>query len=209
MESVLIHSPVKGRWAFMNPPGHHPDAKDFVAVNSRGLPYRLVNTFQHLFLHLNVTSTFAWGQEVYSPFSGSVVDIANKQEDREKLNLLKDFFVGLVLAKKHQNKNINYFLGNFVIIESSEGIYALLAHLKKDSILVKTGQSIEAGEIIGRVGNSGNTIQPHLHFHLMRNNDPKNSIPVPFLFIGYEVKKSGKQKMFHQSLPGNFKAFNV
>lgn len=79
MESVLVHSPVKGRWAFMNPPGHHPDAKDFVAVNSRGLPYSLVKTFQHLFLYLNVTSTLAWGKEVYSPFSGSVVDVANNQ----------------------------------------------------------------------------------------------------------------------------------
>ncbi len=209
MEPVLIHSPVKGRWAFMNPPGHHPNAKDFVAVNSSGLPYRLVKIFQHLFLHLNVASTLAWKQKVYSPFSGTVIDIENKQEDREKLNLLKDLFIGLIQAKKYQNKDATYFLGNFVIIESSEGIYALLAHLKKNSILVEVGQFIDAGETIGWVGNSGNTIQPHLHFHLMRENDPRYSIPVPFLLANYEITTSGKKKIFHQSLPSNFKTFNV
>ncbi len=102
MEPVLIHSPVKGRWAFMNPPSHHSDAKDFVAVNSSGLPYRLVKIFQHLFLHLNVASTLAWGQKVYSPFSGTVIDIASKQEDREKLNLLKDLFIGLSNSEAHR-----------------------------------------------------------------------------------------------------------
>ncbi|NIV97230.1 hypothetical protein GWN42_31680 [candidate division KSB1 bacterium] len=67
MSPTKIHSPVKGDWKFMNPPGHHPDAKDFVAVNKKGNPYKLIKFVKHLFYKLPVEDTLAWENDVYSP----------------------------------------------------------------------------------------------------------------------------------------------
>jgi hypothetical protein len=44
----------------------------------------------------------------------------------------------------------------------------LLAHLKKHSVVVRPGQVVSEGEVLGRVGNSGNSTEPHLHVHLQK-----------------------------------------
>ncbi len=56
--------------------------------------------------------------------------------------------------------------GNHVVIKPvGEEVYILLAHLEKDSIRVREGDHVRAGQVLGRVGNSGNTTEPHLHIH--------------------------------------------
>jgi len=205
MKAVIIQSPVKGTWSFMNPPGHHPDAKDFVAVDNKGLPYHPARLVLHLFYQLKVTHTYAWDKEVFSPFNGTVVETTNNIDDRYRLNLLRDLFKGLIQARRNKNQEINFFLGNHIIIESDHGIFALLAHLKKGSILVKRGQHVTGDELIARVGNSGNTIQPHLHFQLMAKNDPGTSIPIPFLLASYQLKNQKKQL----EIPNNYQVFHV
>ncbi|MBX9631515.1 MAG: M23 family metallopeptidase [Burkholderiales bacterium] len=57
--------------------------------------------------------------------------------------------------------------GNRVIIDCG-GFTVLLAHLKRGSVTVTGGQRIAAGAIVGAVGNSGNTDEPHLHVHAQR-----------------------------------------
>jgi len=205
MQPFVIQSPVKGSWAFMNPPGHHPDAKDFVAVDSKGLPYSSLNLALHIFYRLKVENTFAWEKEVFSPFKGTVVEVSNNMNDRKNLNLFRDLIKGLVLAPRNKNKGIDYFLGNYIIIQSVEGVFALLAHLKKESILVKGGQNVESGELIAQVGNLGNTIQPHLHFQLMAENDPSKSLPIPFLLESCQRNKKEK----FAGLPNNYESFKV
>lgn len=56
------------------------------------------------------------------------------------------------------------------MIEHAPGIYSLSAHLRQGSILVKAGQAVSAGQKIGECGNSGNSSEPHLHFHLQDNS---------------------------------------
>lgn len=205
MEPVVVRSPVRGSWSFMNPPGHHFNAKDFVAVNSNGLPYPPFNLVLHILYRLKVEHTYSWAKEVYAPFNGTVVKVSNDQNDRTKLNILRDLIRGLVLAPRSKNNAINYFLGNYIIIESSEGIFALLAHLKKGSVLAVEKQDIKCGDLIAQVGNSGNTIQPHLHFHLMMENEPDNSIPIPFIFESFQLNKREELN----GLPNNYESFIV
>lgn len=57
--------------------------------------------------------------------------------------------------------------GNRVIIDCG-GFIVLLAHLKRGSVTVTGGQRVAAGDIVGAVGNSGNTDEPHLHVHAQR-----------------------------------------
>ena len=59
-------------------------------------------------------------------------------------------------------------IGNNVVLDLGHGVFAVYAHMKHDSATVTVGQKVKKGQIIGRVGNSGNTSVPHVHFHLMR-----------------------------------------
>jgi murein DD-endopeptidase MepM/ murein hydrolase activator NlpD len=56
--------------------------------------------------------------------------------------------------------------GNYVIVEHGDGEYSLLAHLIPGSIAVKADERVVAGSVLGRCGNSGNSSEPHLHYHL-------------------------------------------
>jgi len=56
--------------------------------------------------------------------------------------------------------------GNTVIIKHTEGLYTKLCHLQKGSVAVKVGDSVHYGQVVGKVGNSGRSPYPHLHFQL-------------------------------------------
>lgn len=58
--------------------------------------------------------------------------------------------------------------GNQVVLDLGRGVHALYAHMKQDSALVEVGDSVKKGQEIGRLGNSGNTSEAHLHFQLQR-----------------------------------------
>jgi murein DD-endopeptidase MepM/ murein hydrolase activator NlpD len=52
------------------------------------------------------------------------------------------------------------------VLDLGHGEFALLAHLRRGSVRVRTGQRVRAGTLLGLCGNSGNTSEPHLHFHV-------------------------------------------
>lgn len=64
--------------------------------------------------------------------------------------------------------------GKVIEISHKNGLKTLYAHLSK--INVKTGQKVKTGQVIGKVGNSGLSTGPHLHFGLYRNNKPINPL---------------------------------
>lgn len=70
--------------------------------------------------------------------------------------------------------------GNHVLIRHEKGEYSLYAHLLKDSISVKTGDKVSAGQQIGCVGSSGSSYLPHLHFHVMLDGIDGPGVPVQF-----------------------------
>jgi hypothetical protein len=209
MTTIEIECPVKGVWAFLNPPGHHPDAKDFVAVDESGKPYKAAGLARHLFWKLEASKTFAWEKEILAPFAAVIVETENSCVDREALNFVRDVIAGLILAKRHEMNDMNFFLGNHVIMQSDSGIYALFAHIRKGSIRVKKGERVKTGDLIAAIGNSGNTIQPHLHFQLMKENSPFTTPPLPFVFTAYEARQGKTWKMEQTSLPKNGQVFRT
>jgi len=66
--------------------------------------------------------------------------------------------------------------GNCVAIDA-DGTFVLLAHLRRDSVLVSEGDHVAVGQPLGRVGNSGNSSEPHLHIHAERDG-----VAVPLVF---------------------------
>lgn len=64
--------------------------------------------------------------------------------------------------------------GNYVYIRIEEsGTYLLLNHLKQGSVVVSVGDKLEPGDLLGRVGNSGTSSEPHLHIHHQRQDPTK------------------------------------
>jgi len=178
-------------------------------VNAVGTPYQRLKVLRHLFYKLDVADTFAWEKAVFSPFDGVVKTAHNDARDRTQLNLIRDLIQGLIIAPRSKSTDIGYFFGNHVVIESNDGIFALFAHLKQGSVAVKAGEPVTAGGLIGQVGNSGNSIQPHLHFQLTNEPDFSRAVPLPFVFESYQCQHKGEWLFKHCELPPDRKTFRV
>ncbi len=70
--------------------------------------------------------------------------------------------------------------GNHIVQQIGDSRYAFYAHLIPGSIRVRPGEWVQRGQILAQLGNSGNSSQPHLHFHVMDGPDPLGPQPLPF-----------------------------
>ncbi|MGB3229820.1 MAG: M23 family metallopeptidase [Mycobacterium sp.] len=77
--------------------------------------------------------------------------------------------------------------GNHVVQDLGDGNYAFYAHLQTGTVQVKPGDQLTAGQVIGSLGNSGNTDAPHLHFHVMNSPDPLRSDGLPFVLSSFQL----------------------
>jgi hypothetical protein len=77
--------------------------------------------------------------------------------------------------------------GNHVIIDIGGGRYAFYAHLQPGSLRVKVGERVRRGQVVGLVGNSGNSTEPHLHFHISDGVSPLGSEGIPYGVDAFEV----------------------
>jgi hypothetical protein len=78
-------------------------------------------------------------------------------------------------------------LGNHVVVRLRGGRYALYAHLHTGSVRVHRGQRVRTGQMLGRVGNTGESGAPHLHFHVSDGPAPLGSNGLPFVFARFDV----------------------
>jgi hypothetical protein len=77
--------------------------------------------------------------------------------------------------------------GNHVIIDIGGGYHAFYAHLRPGSLRVRVGDRVRRGQVVGLVGNSGNSTEPHLHFHISDGNSPLGSEGVPYRLDRFEL----------------------
>jgi murein DD-endopeptidase MepM/ murein hydrolase activator NlpD len=92
---------------------------------------------------------YAFGKELYAPCDGEIVVAIDGIKD----NLPGEF-------------NPVYTPGNTVIIKTANNEYLFFAHFKNHSLKVTEGEKVKAGQLLGLCGNSGNSSEPHLHFHI-------------------------------------------
>ena len=76
--------------------------------------------------------------------------------------------------------------GNYIVERIGEHRYAFYAHMQPGSLRVKKGDRLRTGQVIGLLGNSGNSDAPHLHFHLMDSPSPLKSNGLPFTFESFK-----------------------
>ncbi len=78
-------------------------------------------------------------------------------------------------------------LGNHAIIDMGDGRFALYAHMQPGSVRVKVGQRVRPGQLIGRVGNTGSSTAPHLHFHVTDAAPAIGSNGAPWVFRRFDL----------------------
>lgn len=77
--------------------------------------------------------------------------------------------------------------GNHVVQDLGNGNFAFYAHLKTGSVKVKPGDRLGTAQVLGNVGNTGNSTAPHLHFHVMSAPDPLRADGLPFVFRSFKL----------------------
>lgn len=217
-EPIIVEFPLRGEWYSPNTPGtripsHGTDqlgttyAYDFIQVewDRKGWPAYHGSLIQYLLSGIPLNEYYYWGQEIYAPCDGTVIIAEDGYKENDKTNFLSDL--------SNAYKNAHYFnsekddvqsvAGNYVIIRYSDNVYAALCHLQTGSIQVCDGQTIKKGEIIGKVGHSGNSFAPHLHFQLMDNSDITIAHGLPCAFEQYEIFENGEWKLIENGIPTN------
>jgi hypothetical protein len=81
--------------------------------------------------------------------------------------------------------------GNHVILDLGGSRFAFYAHLQPGKIRVKMGDRVPKGQVLGLVGNSGNSTEPHLHFHVCDRNSPLACEGLPYAFTSFDVQGEG------------------
>ena len=127
---------------------------------------------------------YAFGKELYAPCDGEVVLVVDG---------VKDNIPGVL--------NPIYIPGNTVIIKTATGEYAFFAHFKQHSIVVKQGQKVTTGALLGLCGNSGNSSEPHLHFHLQNTEDMTKATGAKCFFD--QLKVNGVFKSDYSPVKGD------
>ena len=111
----------------------------------------------------------AYGLPVYAPAAGTVF-AAHDGEPEVAIGARRWGLAGL---------------GNHVGLEVAPAEYLFIGHLQPGSVAAAIGDRIAAGQLLGRVGNSGNSSEPHVHLHLQDSTRPYFGEGIPFHFHGY------------------------
>jgi hypothetical protein len=111
---------------------------------------------------------YCWSAPVVAPADGVVVQVRDGVPDN---------------PPGHIASTVLY--GNHLVIDHGNGEYTLLAHLRRGSLAVKPGARVTRGQRLARVGNSGFSTEPHLHYQLMDAADYRTAQGLPARFRDY------------------------
>ncbi len=210
---IIIDFPLRGGWVAAHTPlrkipSHGTNALgqryafDFLRTDSRnGMHFFRDSILEYWLVGIPTKNCYCWQEFVYAPFDGEVILARDGLRERIRLHPVLD---ALVVVKNTISANakailfgarkvdLHLYLGNYVILKS-KGAYALFAHLHPDSIAVEMGQSVREGDLLGKVGHTGNSTAPHLHFQLMDSADLLIAKGLPCAFKAYEVYHRGDE----------------
>ena len=132
---------------------------------------------------------FGYGAKVRSMTAG----VVSKAVDNLPDQVPGQFPSGLPFAK---------FPGNQVVVADKRGFSSVYAHLVPGSVRVQAGDRVRAGQVIGRLGNTGASAAPHLHFHVVNGRAAARSDGYPFEFGSFKLAGQGIRDQLGASLTG-------
>jgi Peptidase family M23 len=211
-DPVVVDFPLRGEWVAFNSPGDHVPshgtdmlgqrfAYDFVRVDRRnGWHVHPASSLRANLIGFPVREAYAWGQPVHMPFDGEIVDAQDGWPERSRIVPIREIAIVLKNALTFDPSKLRSVVGNFVLARSG-GTFAAFAHLTPGSVSVQRGQEVRSGELIGRVGHTGNSTAPHLHFQLMDSPDIMVARGIPAAFRRLEVEREGRWEPAESIVP--------
>ena len=200
------HFPLKGTWQALGAPSlisHHrwgsiqEFAYDLVKIGSDGTT--------HIGDGTRLNDYYAFGEPVYSIGDGKVISTSSEATESSKnlkqANETSEEYTERSVADQGKllAKGFSYVMGNHVIIQHDNGEYSYYLHLKQGSLKVKPGDIVKRGQHIASLGHTGNSTEPHLHFHVTDGPDMaySRSIPVSFKNISLYQDESPNIRHIH------------
>jgi murein DD-endopeptidase MepM/ murein hydrolase activator NlpD len=212
-EPVVVAFPLRGEgWIAVNSPAdrvpsHGTDALgqrfafDFLRTDRRpGLHYHPAGWARTLLLGVPTRECYAWGASVHAPFDSEIVRAVDGHRERGRVHPVREAALALINALTFQPSRLSAILGNHVIARQAD-VFAAFGHLAPGSVAVSAGQVVRLGQVIGRVGHTGNSTTPHLHFQLMDSADPFAARGVPCAFASYEVDVGDGWQAVERGIP--------
>ena len=199
-EPMTVQAPVRGRWIAVNSPA---DKVPSHGVHSAGQTYAIDlvhwpdpavqwKGLQREHLTQPPAAFPGFGQPILAPADGTVVRVRSWWRDHWSRNSWPALAYFFLEGTVRELTGADALLGNHVVIDVGDGTYAVLAHLKRRSVVVEKGQRVTAGQPVGACGNSGNTTEPHLHFQLMDNARAAYAAGLPFRFADHDTPRNGQ-----------------
>lgn len=119
---------------------------------------------------------YAFGKEIVAPCNAKVVLVVDGVKDN-KPGVLNPIYVP----------------GNTVILKTENNEFLFFAHFKQHSIVVEQGEKVKQGQLLGLCGNSGNSSEPHIHFHIQNTENMNIATGIKCYFekliVNGEIKK--------------------
>ena len=213
-DPVVVELPLRGEWTVERSPAdripsHGTDlfgqryAYDLLRTDRRrGAHAHPAGTLRWVLIGGRTQDSYGWGQPVHAAMDGVVVQAVDGVAERQWLHVGREAWwaVRTMVAVARRGLDPVRLAGNHVITAAG-GTYALYAHLAPGGVTVSRGQRIRAGEVLGRVGHSGNSTAPHLHFQLMDSADPLRAEGVPCAFAAYLVERDGRWRRVERGIP--------
>jgi len=148
-------------------------ASDFIYLDTQGREYHDDPR--------KLENWYGYGRPIYAPGTGVVLTTANDIPENwfENAEATKIGHPKLTAGKDPKD------IGNFVLIDHQNGEYSLLVHMKPGSVVVKAGDRVQPGQLVGRIGFAGDSIFPHLHYSLMDGPEAFKAWGLPAYFLSF------------------------
>ena len=175
----VLHPPLSGSgWVAFNSLGSEDHRRALVPVDGR---FRIAQRYAIDWMRLGPEGRLSHGDgksnnDFYS-YGAEVLAVADG-----RVSDLKDGLPENVGSNDASTRNITLdnLVGNYLILDLGGDRFALYAHLQPGSLRIKLGEQVKVGQVLARLGNSGNSDAPHLHFHLMDSNSPVGAEGIPY-----------------------------
>lgn len=223
-DPVEVDPPLRGDWTVVHSPADavpshgvraygQSHAIDLIRPRPAGTPasYPILGGFRE-------PMQFAsFGEPIHAVAAGRVVGVVDNRRDHRSRSSWLAFAYMMVIEGLRDLGGPSTVIGNHVVIRHADDLYSLYAHVQRGSATVAVGDDVAAGDVLGVIGNSGNTSEPHLHFQLMDRSSPLRAAGVPFRFRDIEQTAgafdrgwSTKEPMADivPGVPANFQVFS-
>ncbi len=191
--------PFRGRWLTQNSPSDRVPshgttvfattfAIDFVPVDDAGRSARI--TLRSLLRPEPPERFVGFGRALLAPVAGVVVAAHDGEPDHAAFRGLPS--VGYAVTQRGRvASGWAHLAGNHVMVQVPQGPVVAACHLQQGSVVVRVGQEVGVGEVLGRCGNTGNSTEPHVHLQAMDRADAGQAAPVPVTFGG-QLPRNGQ-----------------